>query len=343
MSESDMVIPKNPSVLTRMSPALSVPKLRFTYSPGYYKFLLNLIQDNHSSIIHSHSLWMPSNFAVAKVARKNNLLHVVSPRGTLSPWAFNYRAWKKKPIWMLWQKKALSQAAGFCATSNIEAEHIRMLGFEQPIAVIPNGVEMSPYNTKLPDPQGGLKTALFLSRIHPVKGVCELINAWAKVRPLGWKVILAGPNEEDHLSKVKKEINKFGLEGQFEIVGEVHGAEKSRLFNEANLFILPSFTENFGVVIAEALAAATPVITTKGSPWEALETHQCGWWVDVGVDPLAKAIKIATDQSGATLAEMGLRGQSFVDKEFRWSTIAHKTACFYDYILGKADKPDFVI
>jgi glycosyltransferase involved in cell wall biosynthesis len=338
-----MVIPKNPFVSTCMIPAISVPKLRLTYSPGYYKFLSNLIQDNHSNIIHSHSLWMPSNCAAAKVAKKYHIPHIISPRGTLSPWAFNYRAWKKKPIWMLWQKEALFQAAGFCATSSTEAEHIRMMGFKQPIAIIPNGVELQHIKAQRPDTQSGLRIALFLSRIHPIKGVCELVNAWARVRPSGWRVILAGPNEEDHLSKVKKEIEKFGLADQFDIVGEVHGAEKNRLFSEANLFVLPSFTENFGVVIAEALAAGTPVITTKGTPWESLETNQCGWWIDVGVDPLAKAIKIATDHSDIELAEMGLRGQVFVDTEFRWSAIAHKTACFYNFILGKAEKPDFVI
>src|SRR6185369_15513882 len=108
--------------------------------------------------------------------------------------------------------------------------------------------------------------ALFLSRIHPKKGLLNLIEAWARLRPKNWELCIAGPDETNHLAAVMRLLGSFGLERQVRFLGELWGDAKSQAFLDSDLFVLPSFSENFGLVIAEALAHGIPVITTQATP-----------------------------------------------------------------------------
>ncbi len=126
-------------------------------------------------VIHDHGLWMPSNRGVASFARRRRIRLVVSPRGMMTAWAMKYRAFKKKIAWFMFQQQSLASAAGFHATSSEEAEDIRRLGFRQPLAVIPNGVDFPvswPARTR-----SVARRLLFLSRIHPKKGLIPLVHA----------------------------------------------------------------------------------------------------------------------------------------------------------------------
>jgi glycosyltransferase involved in cell wall biosynthesis len=107
------------------------------------------------------------------------------------------------------------------------------------------------------------------------------------------------------------------------------------------LFVLPSFGENFGLVIAEALAYGIPVITTRHTPWASLDTHGCGWWIESGVEPLVAALQHAMALSDETRTEMGRRGRDYVAR-YQWSETGRQTALFYNWILGHGDRPDFV-
>src|SRR5262249_35021942 len=159
----------------------------------------------------------------------------------------------------------------------------------QPLAVIPNGVDLP---ATLPSARtgGGTRRALLLSRIHPQKGLVNLVNAWARVRPARWALVIAGPDDGGHQSRIEAPAARAGIGDRVEFAGSIEDARKWDMYASADLFVLPTHNENFGIAIAEALAAAVPVITTKAAPWPGIVRHRCGWWVDLGVDALAAAL-----------------------------------------------------
>ena len=338
-NNDDLLLPVDKRVGVQTYDAYKLARTIFT--PSYDRLISSLVQQKNISLIHSHGLWLQCNRVAAGVSRRQLIPHIVSPRGMLEPWAFNYRYWKKFPFWHLWQRQALLDASLFCATADQEADSIRALGFNQPIAVIPNGVDI-PELAKSTSPVAETKTALFLSRIHPKKGVKELVDAWSRVRPVGWKCVIAGPDEEGHESVIKQAVLNAGLENQFEFVGPVYGEAKAGLMNSADLFILPTYTENFGIAIAEALAYGIPVITTKGAPWECLVSNNCGWWVDIGVDSLEAAMREAFVLSRETLSDMGKRGRVLMESEYSWQSVAQSMKAVYEWVLGGGTPPDCV-
>jgi len=180
-----------------------------------------------------------------------------------------------------------------------------------------------------------------LSRIHPKKGLINLIDAWARVRPEGWRLVIAGPDEGGYQAEVAERIRTSGVGEQVSFVGAVEGEAKAALYRNADLFVLPTFSENFGVVVAEALAYGLPVLTTRGAPWADLETHNCGWWIDTGVEPLAQALREAMALSDEQRHAMGARGRDYVLR-YDWGGIAAQTAAVYRWVLGQGDKPDCV-
>ena len=185
------------------------------------------------------------------------------------------------------------------------------------------------------------RIALFLSRIQQKKGLINLLQAWAKVDREGWLLRLAGPDEGGHLREVLRAVRDLGLTERVQYVGSVSGEEKRRIYREADLFVLPTFSENFGVVVAEALSFGVPVITTKGAPWRDIETHGCGWWIDIGVEPLAGALSQAIALSDNERRLMGQRGREYI-RRYDWNDIADKTIAAYRWILGLGSQPDFV-
>ena len=335
--EPDHTVVKHFSVRGRV-----VPLLKTSYPANHLKVVNGLHRVNPLQIIHNHGMWLPCNHASAVAAYRLGVPHVISPRGMLEPWAMNFKAWKKKLAWKLWVGCDLKKATAFCATAQQEAENLRQLGLRQPIAIIPNGVDLLPL-PPVPEPSGKhLRQALFLSRVHPKKGVRELVEAWARLRPSGWELIIAGPDEGGHSAEVRRVIAKHGLDASVRLIGSVEGEAKRQLYRRSDLFVLPTFSENFGIVVAEALAMGTPVITTKGAPWAGLVHHNCGWWIDTGVEPLVQALRDATALSDETRCAMGARGRILVGESFSWKTIALNMEMFYLWLLGKGDKPDCV-
>lgn len=293
-------------------------------------------------LIHSHGLWTPANHWAARAARNWTVPLIIHPRGMLEPWALDQKAWKKWVALTLYQRHDLLGASLFVATAESEYQSIRTFGLLQPVAVIPNGVDCPAVPAVKPKhDEATPRTALFLSRVHPKKGLLNLLQAWARVAPMGWRLRLAGPDEDGHLAEVMALGRQLGIDELIEYVGEVDGAEKVRLYSEAELFVLPTFSENFGVVVAEALAHGLPVITTRGAPWAGLQTHSCGWWVDIGVEPLVHALREATALSDDERRAMGARGRVYVQR-YNWGDIAQQTIEVYRWVLGQGPKPPCV-
>lgn len=294
------------------------------------------------SLIHNHGIWLPINHYASTVAQRCNLPLVVTPRGMLEPWARSYRAWKKKMAWYLYQRRDLKAASVLHATSEKESSNLQSLGFHIPIAMIPNGVVIPPFINRA-EKVSQKKIALFLGRIHPVKGLVNLVKAWSIVRPRDWQVVIAGPDTNGHKAEVYREIIKYGLADTFTFIGPVNDIEKHDLFNKADLFILPTYTENFGMAVAEALASGVPVITTKGAPWSELDEYNCGWWVDIGIEPLSLALKQAINLSHHELSAMGQRGRKMVEQNYSWDKIGKDMISVYEWVVGGGIMPGCMV
>ncbi|MEY2411390.1 MAG: hypothetical protein QOF48_4060 [Verrucomicrobiota bacterium] len=333
------LLPPAHLVQTRLVPCHLSRRFRIGWAPGFNSALINLAASSGAELIHDQGLWMQTNHAAARAARRLHLPLLVSPRGMVSAWAMGHKAWKKRFAWKLYQQEDLREAKAFHATSAEEAESLRQLGLRQPIAVIPNGVALPPLTPK-PVREDPRRTLLFLGRINPKKGLLQLVSAWGIARPKGWRVIVAGPDEDGHRKEVEFAIRASHLEEDFTFLPPLDGDAKWALYRSADLFVLPTFSENFGITIAEALACELPVITTKGAPWAELETHRCGWWVEIGADPLAIALREATALSDEERQDRGQRGRRLMAQGYSWDGIAARMKSVYAWLLGVGPKPD---
>lgn len=338
------ILPASDRVLTTLVPRQLGIGLRHIWIPQFHKTLLLLVARGNVHLIHDHGLWEPNNHAAAQTAVKYNLPLIISLRGTLEPWARQQKAIKKKLAWYLYQRRNLAQASVLHATSEAEAIHLRQLGLQQPIALIPNGLDLlSVTPVKLENPHSSLRTILFLSRIHPIKGLLNLVEAMRLLRPNGWQVIIAGPDTDGHQAEVQAAVRDAGLEGVFSFVGAVDDRAKWTLYQQADLFVQPSFSENFGISIAEALAAGLPTIATQATPWKELETHRCGWWIEVGAEPLAQALGEAMMLDDSCRKRMGQNGSLLIQQKYTWSIVAEQMKSVYEWVLYGGSKPTCII
>lgn len=291
-------------------------------------------------IVHNHSLWSMVNVAAGWVVPGHRARLVTSPRGTLSRWALNRRRVAKRVLWPL-QCRALTQASLLHATCQAEYEEIRALGLRAPVAVIPNGIDLPfmPANTCV----SRWRTLLFLGRIHPKKGIDRLLRAWEtlQVRHPSWRLVIVGVGEQAHEREAKELAVALGLE-RVEFEGARYGAEKSSAYFDAELFVLPTHSENFGMTVAEALAHGCPAVVSRGAPWSDLESEGCGWWVDHAVPNLMAALDTAMSLPSARLSDMGLRGRAWMERDFGWDPVAQKMEAAYRWITAGGDVPAWV-
>jgi glycosyltransferase involved in cell wall biosynthesis len=296
-----------------------------------YRFLQKLCEQKKCNLIHLHGMWAPLLAIAALVAHRLSIPLVIAPHGCLEPWALNYKYRKKWLALLFYQKPVLCSASLFIATANQELESIRRLGLRQPIAVIPNGVDIgSPPNR---DTYKEAKTILFLSRVNPKKGLLDLVEAWARIRRPGWRIVIAGGDEDGYRAKVEALIRAKKLQADFEFVGFVEGASKKACFDDADIFILPTYSENFGIAVAEALASELPVITTTGAPWQDLIEYRCGWWVEPGVQGVSDALVKAMNCDPEELMEMGRRGRQLVIKKYSWHRVGTNALAVSEWLL----------
>lgn len=308
-----------------------------------HRRLLTLLRSSRPSIIHNHGVWMGANHWSTALAKKYGIPVVIQPRGMLEPWALAHNSPKKKIALALYQRRDLEEADAFIATSSEESHNLRSFGLRQPIAMIPNGVDLSHasiWRRARPNDSEPRKV-LFLSRVHPKKGLMNLMQAWSAVRPEGWVLQIAGPDCDGHLGEVLREADRLGVASSVQYLGVLDGTTKDDAYRAADIFVLPTFSENFGVVVAEALSHGVPVITTTGAPWADLAHHKCGWWINVGIAPLVGALSSAVSLTDNERAEMGRRAQAYV-RRFDWNDIANKTAQVYSWLLGATSRPDCV-
>ena len=293
-----------------------------------------MMDEFRPDIVHLQGLWKMSTHAMNAVASKQGVPIVISPRGMLDPWALSVKKWKKKLGMFLYQHDDLKKARAFHAASGAEAEHIRDFGLDQPIITAPNGVNLPdvlPLRTTGDSKRE--RTALFLSRLHPGKGLMLLAEAWAEINPKGWRMLVVGPDGHGHGEDVKRRLRELGMTDHWTFRGEVGDVEKWRIYRSADLFIHPSASENFGLSIAEALAAGVPVITTKGCPWSEIQ-GSCGWWIDRNRDALASAMREAIALTDDQRYSMGAKGHRLIQQKYTWPAIANQMVKGYESLFN---------
>jgi glycosyltransferase involved in cell wall biosynthesis len=313
---------------------------------------LRQLASQELDIIHNHGLWMFPNLYARQAAILNDLPLVISPRGMLEPWSLKYGSAQKWLAWQLYEHKNLKSATLFHATSAAEVKSIRSLGFTQPIALVPNGVHLPDLDqiadreilTQLFPELTGKRWLLYLSRIHPKKGLDTLLHAWQRLasRFPEWHLIIAGSDIVGYQTQLTALTHQLNLQQKVTFTGMLSGAHKASALGNSDLFVLPTHSENFGIAIAEALAYAMPVITTKEAPWQDLENHQCGWWIDDNPSELTRALVEGMELSSEQRKVMGLKGHELVKNKYSWEPIGQQMAAVYRWVLNNNAPPDCI-
>lgn len=297
-----------------------------------------------ADVFHTHGLWMMPNVYPAVASHRVHRPLVISPRGMLGPEALRFSSVAKRAVWALGQGWAARGARCLHATSEQEYNDIRAFGLNAPIAVIPNGIDLSePIASTAHLGPRTKPFVLSLGRIHPKKGIDRLIAAWRQLESdfPHWTLRIIGPSEKGYAEALRRQTAALGL-SRVSFEDSFFGESKRRLYREAELFVLPTLNENFGIVVAEALANETPVICTKGAPWSGLNTESCGWWIDHGADALAVTLRHAMSLSPAKRAEMGARGREWMQREFSWERVARQMVEVYSWLRFGGSPPDCV-
>lgn len=308
-----------------------------------FRGLSNYLQRIHDAspltLVHDHGIWLPMHDDIAAWSERNGIPRVVSVRGMLNPWALGRHRRRKQAAWLCYQRRGLTTADAIHATSEEEFEAVRRAGLRQPVVVLGNGVVVDERPRRMALAGDGERTALFLSRLHPSKGLDLLLHAWRSASPSRWRLMIAGEGNDNYVRWLQREIASLGLTAHVTLCGAADDRLKEKLYGDCELVILPTRSENFGLVVAEALAAGVPVITTQAAPWSWLPERRAGWWIPVNVDCLANAIQEATAMGSQELAEMGQRGRREVSRLFEWSTAARQYAAAYDWLQGIVSAP----
>lgn len=322
----------------------------FGYS-GELKVLVDAAA-KRSNVLHGHGIWMYIDYLTSRASHSLGKPHVFSPQGCLEPWALARSRWKKAPVRLLFADKTLRRAACVHATNPREADNIRALGLKAPIAVIPNGIDPDGFAV-LPDrgvlaerfPElRGRKIVLFLSRIHPKKGALHLAEAWGTLARdfSDWHLVIAGNDEVGHRAEIERALAARGVEDRTTFTGPMIGHDELVALAAADVFVLPSFSEGFSMVVLEAMACGLPILLTPGCNFPeataagaALETTPDACGVEAGL----RRFMEMTDRKRR---EMGKLGKELVTTRYAWEKIVGDLKLVYEWCLDGGPVPPAV-
>ena len=306
--------------------------------PGWlcYFSAKDLLKKLRPDVVHINGCWQPQLLFFQRAAQKMRIPVMLSPHGMLEPWIVKRHFWTRKwPAIQLYQRGLVKRADYLHATADTEKDNLLRLGWNSRITVIPNAVNIE--ELPLKDNWRIKKRIVFMSRLHVKKGIELLLEALSHLKPDldGYEVIIAGEGEPHYAETLKKAAISFGLSEIVKFVGGVYGAEKVSLLQSADFFVLATYSENFGIVVAEALACGTPVITTHGTPWKELEDYACGWYIPVEVNALRKTLREAMSLTEETIEKMGRNGRRLIEERFATSVVAGKFVELYKAVMCK--------
>ena len=284
-----------------------------------------------ADVVHIQGLWstFPSLIGVFCSALTTAKI-VISPRGMLEPWSLSQNGLRKKIALLTYQGILLRKSDCLHVTAASESEHAQNIIRHTNIEIIPNGLNVSKYQLASHETQDSKRTILFLSRIHPKKGIELLFDAWEELKFLWpeWQVHIVGDGAEDYIAHLKTEIQTRSLDS-IDICDPLYDEEKYSKFASSDLFVLPTYSENFGIVVAEALASGLPVITTTGTPWTEIEPAGCGHCIKPESDAFVEAIVHWTSQTPAQRKASGLKGAALIQNKYSLASVGESFMRLY--------------
>ena len=305
-------------------------KTQFVYSKNLKKFL----ESNRGyDIYHANGIWTYPTYKTIRVARKEDKPCIVTIHGMLNRDALKMTSFKKQIFLKLFQKQDLQSVAYIHATSEYEAECIRELGITTPIAVIPNGV----IDCKLKHSFSidGIVRFGFVGRTDPVKNIDILLSTWQKLGNYTKNcqlAIIGGGNDSEYSKKLHTFVSEHNMNNVV-FTGLLSKEKALREMAKLDYLILPSRSENFGMVIPEALSMGIPCIASKGTPWNELNTHNCGWWIDGNEDSLCDAIKNALNTPTEEYNLMATNGVDLVMSKYSIDKTVDKLINLYKALI----------
>ena len=300
-------------------------------------------------LIHLHGLWRLYCRQGWQYAVQNKIPTILSTHGMLAPAALSQKKWRKSVARWLFQDRLLNRVDCLHTTSAAEAHRVQAMGFKPPVAVIPLAVDVDAWAKADATPAtadfGGKRLVLLMSRFHPHKGIDLLLQAWRLIEGefKDWTLGLFGYDEDGYRNRMQRLAAKCDIADRVVFGGPVQGEEKRRLMARAEVFILPSRSESFGLVIPEALAAGVPVITTTRTPWECIARQACGWYVEPTPAAIATALRQAMSQPAAALREMGRRGSALIAENYSPHAIGNALVQTYAWMIDNEARPSFVL
>lgn len=295
---------------------------------------LRLLDAVRPDIVHVNCCWMPQCALVQRLSQCMGYKVILTPHGMLEPWIIRrHYLTRKLPALLLYQKRAVVDAIYLHATAESEKNNLLGLGYNHNVAVIANGIDV--YSVELKTTWKRKKRILFLSRVCVNKGIECLIEAVALLKDClhDYIVTVAGEGDKRYIETLKRKADNLDIGCMFSFVGGVYDSGKWDLIKESDILVLPTLNENFGIVIAEALACGTPVITTKGAPWKDLETWNCGWWIERDVDSLVGALKEFLKLDEFELERMGRNGRQLVEEKYSSKVMADNMVRLYESLM----------
>ena len=291
-------------------------------------------------VCHSHGLWSPINHVIVRHCRGQGIPVVISVHGMLMPWAKRHKAVRKAIAWWLYQHDDLNRADAIHVTSNEELSNVDRAAHIRRPCVAPFGVYLPPEVKGVPMKiaPDELRSLLFFGRLHPIKNIPTLLQAFSQANLEGWRLRIVGPDEAGHRKALESEVARLKLGGKTTIEDAVFGAAKDALFRSVDALVLPSHSENYGAVVAEALAYGRPVIASRGTPWAALEREECGWWVNPDRDSLISALERLGQTAPNDLQAMGMRGRDLIERSLTWESSGASHADLYERALTRSLK-----
>jgi len=326
----------------------SLGPARLGYSPAMSRRVL----DKPHDVLHTHGIWFFPSYVSNAWRKRFHRPTIISPRGMLDPWALRKSAIKKRILRRLYEDDNLAGASALHALNDAEAAAFRAFGLRNPIAVIPNGVDLP--DTAAPRPLPDFmandrrKVLLFLARIHPKKGLVELIEAWRSVVTVApaigetWRLVIAGWDDGGHVATLDGLVRAHALERHVALVGPLYGESKAAALAHASAYILPSYSEGMPMSVLEAWSWRLPVFMTPACNLPEGYSRGAAFEIAAERDAMASVLHAALDDQ-PLLAAAGAAGRALVAERYTWDRIVADMRLLYDWVVGGGTAPDFVV